>query len=55
MIGTESTPLSTALDLFYLGNRSRLYSPTTVKFYQKCLQPFIACCSERDATRMLRC
>jgi predicted ATPase len=47
LIGTESTPLSTALELFQLENRSRRYSPATIDFYQKRLPPFIAWCAER--------
>jgi site-specific recombinase XerD len=52
MTGTESTPLSKALVLFQLENRSRRYSPTTIEFYQKSLQPFVAWCEGRDTTRL---
>lgn len=52
MIGTESTLLSTALELFQLENRARRYSPTTIDFYQKRLPRFIAWCEERGVTRL---
>lgn len=52
LIGTESTPLTTALELFQLENRARRYSPTTIEFYDKRLQPFIAWCEKRGATRV---
>lgn len=52
MIGTESTPLTTALELFQLENRARRYSPSTIDFYQRRLLPFIAWCEGRDAVRL---
>jgi site-specific recombinase XerD len=42
----------TALELFQLENRTRRYSPTTIDFYRKRLQPFTAWCLERGATRL---
>jgi site-specific recombinase XerD len=52
LIGTESTPLLTALELFQLENRARRYSPATIDFYQKRLQPFILWCDERGAAQL---
>jgi site-specific recombinase XerD len=52
LIGTESTPLSTALELFQLENRARRYSPITIDFYQKRLLPFTAWCRGQGASRL---
>jgi hypothetical protein len=42
LLGTESTPLTAAYDLFQLENRSRRYTPATLDFYTRRLQPFVA-------------